>query len=455
MQYYRKTSVREQARERDRQRRAEGPQGPSGRGPSGPSGPRPPRGPGSSRPNWGKRPRKRRVRVKKRFYFFVAAFLLVLGLIGFGIASLARAVFAGYYVVDYGMIESTNKVSALLLRDEMVVRSEGYGTVQYVAADLQDVQAGDAVLDFYSSGYTKDIQTELSQVNARIEQQQQNALYAALESIVDQELERYQDQIEQKTQQIRQALAGEGDLLQLYQELKSLMESKQAYLEQTATAQADTTLTQLYATRSQLLSRIQGWRSAYTAPMDGRVSYSFDGFEAYLTTEVLDLLSAQNVRELLRNEDPEQPAELRSQQNLYRIVDADHWYAIILTTDTNWTIGVGETCALYFEGYEDRTFQATVNAMSGSQTELMVVLEMNEDIGPLINARKLTAVIGGRVEGMRVPLSAVSVSGEQQGVYLYETGEFVPVRVIGHDSKYALVMPVEDGALQKDMRIRK
>lgn len=86
------------------------------------------------------------------------------------------------------------------------------------------------------------------------------------------------------------------------------MESKQAYLEQTATAQADTTLTQLYATRSQLLSRIQGWRSAYTAPMDGRVSYSFDGFEAYLTTEVLDLLSAQNVRELLRNEDPEQPA---------------------------------------------------------------------------------------------------------------------------------------------------
>ena len=117
MQYYRKTSVREQARERDRQRRAEGTQGPSGRGPSGPSGPRPPRGPGSSRPNGGKRPRKRRGRVKKRFYFFVAAFLLVLGLIGFGIASLARAVFAGYYVVDYGMIESTNKVSALLLRD--------------------------------------------------------------------------------------------------------------------------------------------------------------------------------------------------------------------------------------------------------------------------------------------------------------------------------------------------
>lgn len=64
--------------------------------------------------------------------------------------------------------------------------------------------------------------------------------------------------------------------------------------------------------------------------------------------------------------------------------------------------------------------------MSGSQTELMVVLEMNEDIGPLINARKLTAVIGGRVEGMRVPLSAVSVSGEQQGCICTRPGSLCP-----------------------------
>jgi len=56
---------------------------------------------------------------------------------------------------------------------------------------------------------------------------------------------------------------------------------------------------------------------------------------------------------------------------------------------------------------------------------------------------------------MRVPLKSIVTSGGQQGVHLYETGAFVPVRVIGHDNKYALVLPEENGALEKDMRIKK
>ncbi len=463
MQYYRKTSVREQARERERQRQpqppARGSRGASGGGRGGSGGPRDPRDPRmpQRRPAGGSAPRRprRRIRVKKRFFVFLAAFLALLVLLGVGISALARKLFAGYTLAGYGMIESTNKAQALLLRDEMVVRAEGYGTVEYEAADFQNVLAGDPILSFYSSGYTKDIQNELSQVNSRIEQQQ-NTLYDTLSGIVDPQLEEYETQIEQKTQEIRDASQADGSAMtKLYRELEELMDARQEYLEQTASAQADTVLTQLYATRDQLLSRIQGWRSAYTAPMDGRVSYTFDGFEPYLTMEVLDLLNAQTLRDLLRNEDPEQPAELRSQQNLYRIVNPTHWYAAIRTSDTDWTVGVGESCALYFEGYEDLSFQATVDSISGSQSELMVILEMNEDIGPLINARKLTAVIGGRVEGIRVPLKSVKQNGDKQGVYLYDSGEFVPVRVIGHDSRYALVMPEEEGRLQKDTRIRK
>lgn len=456
MQYYRKTSVREQVRQQSGRQRQEDsvrssqPAYRSANRTAGAKGQR--QSAGSPSPKGGKR--KRRFRIKKRFFVFLALFLALVVLVCVGISALFRRLFAGYYTVSYGMIESTNKAPALLLRDETVVRSEGYGTVEYVAADFAGVAAGDSVLNFYSSGYTKDIQSELAQVDNRIEQQQANSLASALSGIVDEELLRFDDKIAEKSKQIRSALP-DGDLNALYGELKTLLGEKQAYLEQTSTAQADTLLTQLYATRSQLLGRIQGWKSAYTAPSNGRVSYSFDGFEPYLTTEVLPLLTAQNVRDLIGNRDPEQPAELRSQQNLYRIVDPNHWYAMILTADTDWTIGVGEKCALYFEGYEDLSYQAVVQSISGSQTELMVVLEMNEDIGPLINARKLTAVIGGRVEGIRVPLSSIATNGGQQGVYLYETGAFIPVRVIGHDSRYALVMPQEEGSLQKDMRIKK
>ena len=152
---------------------------------------------------------------------------------------------------------------------------------------------------------------------------------------------------------------------------------------------------------------------------------------------------------------PAVPDELRSQQNLYRLVQPNEWYVVFTTKASTWKIGIGETCALYFRSYEDITYNATVRQLSGTGDELVVILEMSEDVSPLLNARKLTAVIGGRVEGMMVPLSALKTEGSQQGVYLMDSNTFVPVRVVGQDSKHALIMPLEDGALTSGTRIRK
>ena len=54
-----------------------------------------------------------------------------------------------------------------------------------------------------------------------------------------------------------------------------------------------------------------------------------------------------------------------------------------------------------------------------------------------------------------VPLSSLKTQGGQQGVYRSDTGMFVPVRVVGQDSKHALIMPLEDGALSSGVKIRK
>ena len=96
-----------------------------------------------------------------------------------------------------------------------------------------------------------------------------------------------------------------------------------------------------------------------------------------------------------------------------------------------------------------------MRTLAASGNDLLVVLQMNEDVSPLINARKVRAVIGGRVEGMMVPLSALRTENSQQGVYLADDNTFVPVRVAGQDSKNALVMPLEEGTLTRGDRIRK
>ena len=169
--------------------------------------------------------------------------------------------------------------------------------------------------------------------------------------------------------------------------------------------------------------------------------------------EVLNSLKTR--RSVRAYQDTQVPDELRAQQNLYRLVEPNEWYVVFTTKAPTWKIGIGETCAIYFESFEDITYTAKVRALNSTGDDLLVMLEMSEDVSPLINARKLKAVIGGRVEGMMVPLSSLKTQAGQQGVYRADTNVFVPVRVVGQDSKHALIMPLEDGALSSGVKIRK
>ncbi|MDR3085152.1 MAG: hypothetical protein LBU47_02445 [Christensenellaceae bacterium] len=444
MQYYRKNSMRENLR------RAADPEEPSSRRSEREQGTRQPRAPKKQGPV---------VRVKPRFFVFLAVFLAVLGLLAYGIVSLFRLLFSGYAEVSYGMMETTKSFPAILLREETTVRAEGYGTAKYILGDGDAARAGQPVLNFYSSGYTQKIVSDLATENERINAQQQSNLYPELTQIVDQQLSSMDGSIYEKRGQIGQAVR-EGNtpaLVEMERELTLLMEQKQSYLESTPSAQRNTTLTQMYAKRSQILSQIDGWRSEYSAPTDGLVSYQLDGLEPYLTTIVLegDDFNAEYFRQFFDNTDPAQLDQLRGRQPLFRVVNENHWYAILRTDDAGWTIGVGESCELRFNRDADLVYEAKVRSMVGDVGDLYVVLEIDQSIASMLNTRRETALIGGRVEGMRVPLGSLKTSSGITGVFLYESNEFVPVRVIGHDSRYALVMPLEIGKLDKSMKVKK
>ncbi|MDR2514314.1 MAG: hypothetical protein LBD02_03790 [Christensenellaceae bacterium] len=444
MQYYRKNSMRESLR-----RAAEPEERPRKRA-------------GAEREERQLRAPKKQgptVRVKPRFFAFLALFLAILALLVYGAVSLLRLLFAGYAQVSYGMMETTKSFPAILLREETTVRAEGYGTAKYILGDGDEARAGQPVLNFYSSGYTQKIVSDLATENERINMQQQSNLYPELTQIVDQQLSAMDGGIYQKREEVGQAVrAGNTQaLVEMEKELGLLMEQKQAYLEGTPSAQRNTTLTQMYAKRSQILSQIDGWRSEYSAPTDGLVSYQLDGLEPYLTTIVLegDDFKAEYFRQFFDHTDPAQLDQLRGRQPLFRVVNEEHWYAILRTDDANWTIGAGESCELRFSRDADLVYAAKVKSMVGDVGDLYVVLEINQSIASLLNTRRATALVGGRVEGMRVPLGSLKTSGGITGVFLYESNEFVPVRVIGHDSRFALVMPLEIGKLDKDMKIKK
>lgn len=410
--------------------------------------------PAPVRPPQDRPPRKRRRRlvVKPRFFVFLAIFLLlVVGAVS-GLSALVRALVNSEAVISYGRIEDVTTVDALIIRDEQCVRAEGYGSIRYLVPEMNYVTADTPVVEVYATGYSGEKIEELDKLLVDITEQQKKVLG----DIVNVTISDYNDSILAQVSAIKTAMrADRGQLDALSTQLSATMAARQAYVEKTTEAKEDANLSQYYASKTQLETHIDAWKTQYRAAGEGIVSYSFDGLEPYLNVDTLDALDVAAVRELLKESNPAVPDELRAQQNLFRLVQPNSWFVAFTTRASTWKIGIGETCALYFESFEDITYTATVRALNATGDDLLVILEMSEDGSPLINARKLKAVIGGRVEGMMVPLSALKTESGQQGVYRSDDNAFVPVRVVGQDSKHALIMPLEDGALTSGTRIRK
>jgi len=395
---------------------------------------------------------KRGLVIKPRFFIFCAVMLAVVVGVFAAVSALLGALLAGDAVISYGRIEDVTTVDALIIRSETSVRAEGYGSIDYLVPEMSYVTADKPVVEVYATGYSGEKIQELKKLEVDITAQQQKALG----DIMNVTIKDYNGSVSTQVNTIMQAMREEpGQLQGMFEQLGALMQARQSYIEKTTEAKEDPSLAQYYASRTQLMTQIDAWKTQYRAPGEGIVSYSFDGLEPYLNMDTLDALTVNAVKELIRENNPQVPDELRAQQNLYRLVEPNRWYVAFTTRTDTWKIGIGETCAIYFEAYEDITYNAKVHALTSEGDDLMVLLEMSEDVSPLINARKLTAVIGGRVEGMMVPLGSLKTQDGQQGVYRADTGAFVPVRVVGQDKKHALIMPLDSGALTAGVKVRK
>ena len=307
-------------------------------------------------------------------------------------------------------------------------------------------------MEVYATGYSGEKIEELDKLLVDITEQQKKVLG----DIVNVTISDYNNSIAAQVEAIKAAMQSDpGQLDALSTQLSATMTARQSYIEKTTEAKEDANLAQYYASKTQLQTHIDAWKTQYKASGEGIICYSCDGLEPYLNLDTLDALDVSAVKELLKESNPTVPDELRSQQNLYRLVQPNEWYVAFTTKASTWKIGIGETCAIYFESFEDITYNAKVRSLNSTGDDLLVILEMSEDVSPLINARKLKAVIGGRVEGMMVPLSSLKTEGGQQGVYRIPDNTFVPVRVVGQDSKHALIMPLEEGALSSGTSIRK
>lgn len=400
------------------------------------------------------RPR-RRVRIRPRFFIFLL--LLVAIIIGcvFGIRGLIGMI-AGPQdaTVSLGVLEDVKSFDALILRDEEIVRIDTYETILYKATEGQNVTAGDDVLDVFTSGYSEELNRQLEETQAEVRRLQQQV--NPLGNVVDEDLMAFDTHIAQKEQEIQSAARGAAvsKIVDLEKELRSLMEQRQDLIQKTQATFDNTELQAKLNDLERLERQIAAFRSPYKASSDGRVSFTSDGMEYFLNMDSLDSIAVADVQNMLKGTLPGTvPPEIKAAVTLYRLVNPTNWYALIPVKDWSYAVGF-QGMEISFAGYEGITFVANVKSIhEGEGDHSLVVLEVTEDIGPLMNARSATVKIGGRIEGYVVPLSAIKEVGGRRGVYLLDGVTFVEISVLGRDDENALVMPLNEGELSKEMKV--
>ena len=121
--------------------------------------------------------KKRRPKIKPRFYVILG---VLAALLIWSIAALTQQFSAK--TVQWGGLETDRNVTAIVIRDENVVRSSSYARINCLVAEGEPVEAGVPVAELYTSGYSqKDVQNLIA-LEKTIKEYQQNNI---LKNIVD------------------------------------------------------------------------------------------------------------------------------------------------------------------------------------------------------------------------------------------------------------------------------
>ncbi|NLG38036.1 MAG: hypothetical protein GX549_08450, partial [Clostridiales bacterium] len=383
---------------------------------------------------------KRKYRIKPRFYVLVA--MLVALLVWGGVTLIQRLVPPR---VDWGRLETDQEVTAILLRDERVVLSEEYARMDCLVAEGELVDAGEELAVLYTSGYSeKDIQN-LVQLRADIKDYQQINI---LKAFVDKDLESLNNEIRDKVDQIT-ALAARGEsrgLLVHERELAQLMDQRRLYMN--STVQPDETLSGMYERENALIEKINHTRQVIKAEGGGVVSYFLDGYESRYSIDTLDGLDIRTVSDtkdkLLSGGVAVKAGTdgvVGIGEPLYRLVNPNRWYALIVLPRLQNTLVKGGVCDISFEGYEEKLLTAHVYNVVEQGRYALVVLQLGDPIGSLLSLRLVDGHIGRSLEGFKVPAGAVNEKDGAQGVTVMIDGSprFIEVEVLAQDSRHAIV----------------
>lgn len=370
-----------------------------------------------------------------RLYVAIAIILVLIGALLFVI------LYSGTEeITERGVIDFDLSTSAVVIRDEVTYTAPGFTRIEYGAHEGSEVSVGDELATVYRLGYNDELMVALLDDREQVYYEQLNLIGSAK----DEKLDEMESGILSLQSRVAAAVMGDSDedLYSLQTELNSALAERREYLKK---VQAKETLTALYAKEENQQDIVSKWAETVTAENEGRISYYFDGYEQAVNAEKLDLISSDLLRNVLKGNGIA-GWTTDDDTRVCRVADPNHWYiAFVAKNDELSRVAQGVKYTVEIDGRGTFTGVALEPVISGDYA--INYIEINSDMGELLDARTAKVHITASITGIKVKADAIKK--ENGNFYLElvlsESHYRLRVDVLAVEGDYVIVRPHDSG----------
>ena len=358
-----------------------------------------------------------------------------------------------YGQITAGIIGSRYTGDCLIIRDETPFDAEGVSSVDYVAEEGAEVYMGSIVCNVYSSGFSTREKTTLQDYRNQIKEYQIKKLSS--EITTDARMEKLESDVLTRAREVREIIGGvRGNMANQEKLLNAAIQARQSYLKEKYSN--DQRMTRLYDDELSQLQRISSWTKQYAATGDGLVSFYSDGYEYGLTVTNYDQFTPGEVRAMLNGKKPTDDLTGKGKTTIYRLIREGHWIVLMLIRDSNWNPVEGAVYELKLENFKDTMVDARVLSFTRTGGELLVRLDVNSEVEPVLYVRTCTGVLGDSVASLTVPERALYYQDNMPGVVVVDGDYqfFIPVNVMDKRDGMIFISAIQQGVLYEGQTVR-
>jgi HlyD family secretion protein len=385
--------------------------------------------------------RARRVRMRRaRIRFLV--FLLLASVFVYGaVRFILSRILTRVEVAKFGRLEQSMMVQGVVMRNETLVLSPIPGSLQRFCEDNELVKAGTLVVEVANPDIRQQLEPMIQAVSAEIKRNESQR-NAAIQVIAN-ELSGLNVQIlSAKSRNDTKLLA---ELEREKQELENQFETAEAEFEDKITVLGER------LDRLNELGKVGVY--SYTAREGCLVSFSFDGYEYFLSPSNLEHITAQDFKAVADGWfTVNDGMGINIGQPIARIINRSKMCVAFVVSDERFSVfEEGKPVSLRFGNQAARTYGAKVIRVRGDafSDDALVVCELDNYVDEFTNVRITPMeVIFQGYAGIILPETAVVKERGKDHVYVVSEGAHVavPVTVKGRIDGYVAVEGVMEGA---------